>query len=81
VVHNTIALTADVFAAFVTAACPLPPHALARHDESRRARFDLRATEKSAGCDDQDQQREYGEQINLTRIVPVMIVVTDFPAH
>jgi hypothetical protein len=56
----------------------LPPHALARHDEGRRARG-LRAVGKiSVSRDDDNEKREYGEKVDLSGIVTV---VADFPAH
>jgi hypothetical protein len=57
-----------------------PPHALARNDEGCSTRLALGQAEKFAGCNDDDQQGEHSDQIDLTGIVPVVMMV-EFPAH
>jgi hypothetical protein len=56
----------------------LPPHALARHDEGRRARGLRAVGEIPVSRDDDNEKREYGEKVDLSGIVTV---VADFPAH
>jgi hypothetical protein len=53
-------------------------NALARDDECRGARRLGAAAEKPERRDNQDDEREYRDQIDLSGVVPM---VADFPAH